>query len=183
MSLAAATRYANALVDVVMSSQGSMEPAAIAGNLRDIEAAVAGSNELRSVLITPAISPTQKKAVMGRICDMLDVHPLVRNFVFIVVRNRRSGLFPQIRDAFERLLDERTGMARAEISSASELNPALRPVLEAQLSRLTGKHVKCSYTIDPALLGGVVARIGSTVYDGSVRGQLETLRRELSTGA
>ncbi|MCZ2147446.1 MAG: ATP synthase F1 subunit delta [Bryobacterales bacterium] len=183
MSLAVATRYANALVDVVMSSRGSMQPAAIAANLRDLEAAVESSSELRNALITPAITPARKKAVMGRICDILDVHPLVRNFVFIIVRNRRADLFPRIRRAFERLLDERTGMVRAEISSASELNPALRPDLEAQLSRLTGKQVKCSYTIDPTLLGGVVARIGSTVYDGSVRGQLETLRRELSTGA
>ena len=71
------------------------------------------------------------------------------------------------------LLDERLGFVRAEVASARDLDDAQRAALEAELSRLAGKKAKLTFTIDPALIGGVVARVGSIVYDGSVRGQLD----------
>ena len=108
---------------------------------------------------------------------------MVRNFVTIVVRKRRANLFGQIRTAFEKVLDERTGVLEAKVASASPLSDASQQALEGQLSRLTGKKVRAIYSVDPELLGGVTARIGSTVYDGSVRGQLESLRRKLTAGA
>jgi F-type H+-transporting ATPase subunit delta len=96
------------------------------------------------------------------------------------VRNRRIGLFDQIRASLERTLDERTGVIQTELASATELTAESRNSIEAQLGRLTGRRVRCRYSVDANLLGGVVARIGSMVYDGSVRGQLDALRRKMT---
>jgi F-type H+-transporting ATPase subunit delta len=183
MSLAVASRYANALADVVLATKGELQPESVLQNLRDLEQIVLESSEFRNVLASPAIAASGKQAVMAKICDRLGVHRLVRNFVFLVVRNRRGQLFPQLRQAFERVIDERMGVVQADVQSAAELNPASQANLEAQLGRVTGRRVRLRYTTDPSLLGGAIARIGSTVYDGSVRGQLESLRRKLTAGA
>ncbi len=182
MSLAVASRYASALADVILDPKNGVDAASALASMRSLENIIAASKELHHVLLSPAVTVTQKHRVMGRLCDGLDVHRLVRNFIFIVVRNRRANLFPLIRQSLERLLDERQGLSRADVSSAAPLSDASRASLEAQLSRLTGKSIRCDYSVDPELLGGVVARIGSTVYDGSVRGQLEGLRRKLVVG-
>jgi F-type H+-transporting ATPase subunit delta len=83
--------------------------------------------------------------------------------------------------SFEIIVDERLGFARAEVSSARELTEPQRTAIGSQLERMTGKRIRMQYAVDPSLIGGVVARIGSTVYDGSVRGQLDTLGRKLAT--
>jgi len=88
---------------------------------------------------------------------------------------------PQIREGFELALDERLGFERADVTSAAALNPVQSSELEVELARLAGKSVRVRYAVDESLLGGVVARIGSTVYDGSLRGQLQHMRRELIT--
>ena len=85
-------------------------------------------------------------------------------------------------EAYEALLDERLGYVRADVSSAHPLSNLQRANLEVELSRLAGKKAKLKFSTDPALLAGVVARVGSTVYDGSVRGQLERLRAKLASG-
>ncbi|MBI3207592.1 MAG: ATP synthase F1 subunit delta [Candidatus Solibacter usitatus] len=182
MSLAVASRYANALVDAVLGSQGQAEPAAVIQQLLAIENAIEQTADFRNILLSPAVTASQKHKLMERLCGMLEVHRLVRNFIFVVVRNRRANLIPQIRSAFERLLDERVGIQRAEVTSAGVLDDAARAALEAQLTRIGGRKVRCQYSVNPELLGGVVARMGSTLYDGSVRGQLETLRRKLVAG-
>lgn len=183
MSLAVASRYANALADVVLATKGALQPESVLQNLRDLEQIVVDSSDFRSVLASPAIPASGKQAVMAKICDKLGVHHLVRNFVFLVVRNRRGHLFPQLRQAFERVIDQRMGVVQADVQSAAELNAASQAGLEAQLGRVTGRRVRLRYSTDPNLLGGAIARIGSTVYDGSVRGQLESLRRKLTAGA
>ena len=103
----------------------------------------------------------------------------VRNFVFVVIDHRRAHDFASIVDGFETLLDERLGFVAAEVRSATPLTEAQRATLEVQVSRLAGKKAKLKFSSDPALIGGVVAHVGSTVYDGSVRGQLEKLRTRL----
>jgi len=92
----------------------------------------------------------------------------------------RIGQLSEIREAFETLLDQRLGFMRAEVTSAQTLDASQRERLEAQLTRISGKSIRPFYAVDAALVGGVIARIGSTVYDGSVRGQLESLRRKLT---
>jgi F-type H+-transporting ATPase subunit delta len=180
MSLAIASHYANALADVVIGSKGAIQPQAVLDQLKELEATIQGSRDLRNVLSSPAVPVPKKISLISRICELLGMERVVRNFVYIVLRHRRSALLPQIRASFETALDERTGLVKAEIASAVNLSAEAQAALEAQLSRMTGKRVRCHYRVDPALLGGVVARIGSTVYDGSVRGQLEALRRKLA---
>jgi F-type H+-transporting ATPase subunit delta len=85
----------------------------------------------------------------------------------------------QIIHSFEIVLDERLGFARAEVSSATGLTEAQQTALRTALERISGKHLRARYAVDGALIGGVVARIGSTVYNGSVRGQLDTLERRM----
>jgi F-type H+-transporting ATPase subunit delta len=104
----------------------------------------------------------------------------VVNFVYVVIDHRRGHDFPSIVDGFEQLLDERLGLVAADVRSAKELTDSQRQAIEAQVSRLAGKKAKLKFSTDPSLIGGVVARVGSTVYDGSVRGQLERLRTKLA---
>ena len=120
-----------------------------------------------------------KKAVVGRIAGILNLSRITRNFLFVLVDHRRVASLPEIIHTFELLVDERLGFARAEVSSPAEMSEEQRAALNAQLDRITGKRIRMRFAIDEALIGGVVARIGSTVYDGSVRGQLETLERRL----
>ncbi|MBL8232997.1 MAG: ATP synthase F1 subunit delta [Bryobacterales bacterium] len=180
MSLAIASHYANALADVVLNSKGAIQPQTVLEQLKALESTIQGSHDLRNVLSSPAVPMSKKGALVNRICEMLGMDRLVRNFVYIVVRNRRSALLALIRTSFESALDERTGLVKAEVSSAAPLSGDAQAALEAQLANMTGKRVRCHYSVDHALIGGVVASIGSKIYDGSVRGQLEALRRKLT---
>ena len=110
--------------------------------------------------------------MVGRIADVLKLSRITRNILFVLVDHRRIALLSPIVAEFEQVIDARLGFARAEVSSPGELNEAQRRALNTQLERLTGKRIRMRFAIDPSLIGGAVARIGSTVYDGSVRGQL-----------
>jgi F-type H+-transporting ATPase subunit delta len=178
---AVATRYANALADVVSSGTSPIRPEAALEELRAFESALKSSVELQNALISPAVPVGRKRAVVGRIGDMLNISRIVRNFLFVLVDHRRIATLTDILHSFELIMDERLGFARAEISSALELTEAQRTALSAQLAQLTGKRIRMRFAVDESLIGGAVARIGSTVYDGSVRGQLHTLERRLST--
>ncbi len=175
---AVATRYANALADVVTA--GGARLAGVPQELRSFEAALQASQELQNALITPAVPASRKKAVVNRVADVLELSKISRNFLFVLVDKRRITSLSAILHSLELILDERMGFARAEVSSARELSEPQRTALSAELERLTGKRIRMHYSVDGALIGGVVARIGSTVYDGSVRGQLQTLERKLT---
>jgi F-type H+-transporting ATPase subunit delta len=174
-----ATRYARALVDVIAAPDSRAEPAQILRQLRTVEQVIAESPSLRTALSSPAVAPSRKRAGMRRLLEPMHLDARVRNFVYVVIDHRRAAEFPSIVDAFERLLDERTGLVAADIRSARELSEAQRAAIEAQVSRLAGRKAKLKFSTDAALIAGVVARVGSTVYDGSVRGQLERLRSKL----
>ena len=132
-------------------------------------------------MFSPAVASSKKRAVIARFAADLGLAPKVRNFIFVVIDHRRIAELSDIREAFEAAVDEQTGFVRADVASAQPLSDAQRGVLESQLSRLTGRRVRMQFATDESLIGGAVARIGSTVYDGSVRGQLATLRRRLTT--
>jgi F-type H+-transporting ATPase subunit delta len=175
-----AARYANALADVVTAPNSGTTAERTIAELRSFEFALRYSPELYSVLITPAVPPARKKAVVGRIADILKLSRITRNFLFVLVDHRRIPALSGIIQNLEEVLDHRLGYARAEVASAVELTEAQQMALNAQLERLTGKRIRMRFTTDPALIGGAVARINSTVYDGSVRGQLAALERRLS---
>jgi F-type H+-transporting ATPase subunit delta len=182
MLSALATRYAKALVDVVTEPGSGVEPARVLTELRSIEDLIGGSPTLRVALLSPAVSPSRKRAVMARLLAPMGVHEKVRNFVWVVIDHRRLAELGMMIQGFETLLDERLGFVRADVASAHELTADQRAALEAQVARLAGKKARLKYTTDPALIAGTVARVGSTVYDGSVRGQLEQLRMRLGRG-
>lgn len=181
MSLAVASRYARALADVVFRAGAELQPSEAVEQLQAIENLVAGSPELKSILLTPAVPAARKRALMARLAERLGVSRLVRNFLFVVIDRRRVDQLPQIRRSLENLLDERLGLVRADVASARPLGAAQREQLRAELVRVSGRQVRCEFTIQESLIGGAVARVGSTVYDGSVRGQLAELRRRMSS--
>jgi len=179
---AVTSRYANAFADVVTSGTSAMRPENALAELRSFEAVLRGSAELENALITPAVPASRKRAVVARIGDLLKLSKVSRNFLFVLVDHRRIGGLSDILQSLEVILDERLGFARAEVSAARELTEPQRNALSAELERLSGKRIRARFGVDPALIGGVVARIGSTVYDGSVRGQLDSLGRKLEGG-
>ena len=181
MPNALSQRYAHALADAVLDPKSSLPGPQAATDLRTFETLVKGSPELRHVLLSPAIPAAKKRAVIGRISDSLPLSRLVRNFLYVLVDRRRTELLGQIAEAFDGVLDERLGFVRANVTSAAPLNETQRRDIEQTLSRVTGKKVRCTFSVDPELIGGVVARIGSTVYDGSVRTQLQTLSERLAS--
>ena len=178
---AVATRYAKALADVTTAAAGGLHPEDALAQLRAFESALSSSRELLNALITPAVPLSRKRAVVGRIAGLLKLSPIARNFMFVLIDHRRIALLGAILDSFELIVEERLGFARAEVSSPSELTETQRGAIAAQLESITGKRIRMRFAVDAALIGGVVARIGSTVYDGSVRGQLQTLGRRLGT--
>ena len=176
---AVAARYANALAEVVTQSASPLRPEEAVQELLAFEAALASSAELRNALITPAVAVGRKRAVVGRIADILKLSRIARNFLFVLVDHRRIASLTEMIHSFELAVDERLGFALAEVASARELTEAQRGALHTQLERLAGKRLRMRYTVDGTLIGGVVARIGSTVYDGSVRGHLASLEHRL----
>jgi F-type H+-transporting ATPase subunit delta len=176
---AVATRYAHALADVVTSPGSTVQPEKVLAELRSFEAVFRSSAELQNALTTPAVPTSRKRAVVARIGSLLNISPVVRNFLYVLVDHRRIYDFADILQSLEVVLDERLGFARAEVVAARELSEPQRAALSAELERISGKRIRARFGVDPALVGGVVARIGSTVYDGSVRGQLDALGRRL----
>jgi F-type H+-transporting ATPase subunit delta len=180
MLSAVASRYARALAEVVLAHGSTNDPAQIVAGLRAAGDLIKGSEILQTALASPAVSPARKHAVMKRLLEPMGLPQAVRNFVYVVIDHRRVHEFPSMVDGFEQVLDERLGLVSGDVRSAKELNESQRQAIEAQASRLAGKKAKLKFSIDPALIGGVVARVGSTVYDGSVRGQLDRLKAKLA---
>jgi F-type H+-transporting ATPase subunit delta len=179
-SPAVASRYASALVDVVLDPKSQTPPEQITAQLRAFEAMLSASDELRNALASPAVPTGRKKVVLGRLADQLGMGRIARNFLFVLNSHRRIDAMAAVVETFEVLLDERMGFSRANITSALELDGRQRAELEVQLTKLTGKRMRLKFATDESLIGGVIARIGSTVYDGSLKGRLEVLARQLS---
>ncbi len=180
MASAVANRYAHALVDIVMAPGSPLKPEDALAQLSAVEGLLQESPELRTALETPAIQTSRKRAVMARPAGENRRFTSDPKFRLCSDRSSPHRQLSDIREAFELQLDERLGFVRAEVSSAAPLTAPMSASLEAELSKLTGKRMRLRFEVDPALLGGVVARIGSTVYDGSVRGELRELGKKLA---
>jgi len=183
MALAISNRYAKALVDIVMDPKSGLSPQDALQQLSAFSGLMLSSPALRGALISPAVPNRDKRTVVDKLAGRLGAHRLVRSFLFVLIDHRRTPLLDEIREAFQAQLDEKLGVVRPKVTSARELAPEQRAQLEAQLRQMTGQEVRCGYTTDPSLLGGVAVRIGSTYYDGSARGQLQSLRRKLASEA
>jgi F-type H+-transporting ATPase subunit delta len=181
MQDAVSTHYAGALADAVFRPDSGLTPAEAAIQLRDAAAAIRESKPLRAVLLSPAISRARKTAVVARLADAMKLHRLLRNFLLVVASHRRVNEMDQILSSFEAAVDDRTGFVPAEIASASELNPAQRERIERALGTKLNKYIRAHYRVDPELLGGVLARVASREYNGTLRGKLDSIRYRLAT--
>lgn len=171
-------RYARAFAAVV--SEQKLDVAAVQGQLNDFAATFENSSDLREVLEDPSIPEQQKLRVLDAIAARLGMSPATRNFLAVITHHQRLRELRQILEAYLALADEATGVAEAEIVTARPLDDSNRHLLEQQVARLAGgQRVRATYREDASLLGGAVVRIGSTVYDGSVRGQLQQLKQRL----
>jgi len=171
--------YARAFADVVMTGGSHLDPARALQDLHNFEALLKDSDQLRRVLENPSIPGDRKRAVIDAITGRLGTTRQVRNFVAVITDHRRLPLFSEILKQLEHELDDRQGFAEAQISSARQLSDSERQMLEAEIARLTGKRVRARYGQDRTLLGGAVVQVGSTIYDGSVKGQLDRIKDQL----
>ena len=118
--------------------------------------------------------------MIAQLARRLPLSRLVQNFLYVIVDRRRVDILSDMAEAFETVLDERAGIVRAKVTSAAPLNDTQRQHVHHELSKVAKRQIRVDYATDPDLIGGIVARIGSTVYDGSVRTQLQTLRQRLT---
>jgi F-type H+-transporting ATPase subunit delta len=171
-------RYARAYAEVVVKHRHGVEKTV--AELEQMAALMAGSRELRNVLANPAVSREQKLKLLDAIIARMDAGKLLRNFLAVLIDHRRIGSLGELVEQFKQELDRRMGIAEAKVQSVRELTAAEKSALEKQLSTLTGKTVRATYSQDASLLGGVTVRVGSTIYDGSVHGRLQRMKQELA---
>jgi F-type H+-transporting ATPase subunit delta len=175
---AVASRYARALVDVVVERR--IDPATAVQQVYDIVATVAENGQLRMVWESPAIPAEQKRALLDAIVAGSGTLRPIRNFMAILIDHGRIPMLAQIARQFETELNSRMGFVEADITSSRQLSADEKQALESQVVQMTGKKVHARYGTNPDLLGGAVVRVGSTIYDGSVRGQLQKLKEQLA---
>jgi F-type H+-transporting ATPase subunit delta len=173
---ALAERYAGALVDVALANK---QADLVKQELADFAGLIRESPELQAFLSNPSIARAAKHSAIDAIVARMGATRTLRNYLFVIVDQRRAGMLIEIEQAFSRLLDARQGITQASVTSATELSAQERAELGAALEKLTGEKVQSKFTTDAALIGGAVVRIGSTIYDGSVRTQLERMRARM----
>lgn len=174
-----ASTYARAFADVVLDKR--MDANRAIGGLREIARLFDESIELRRVWENPAVPADQKRKLLDAIVQRESIERPVRNLVAVLIDHRRVQFLDRIAEQLEKELDARMGFAEAQISSARELADAEQRSLVAQIEKVTGLKIRAHYGLDASLLGGAVIRVGSTIYDGSVKGQLERIKEAISS--
>src|SRR5947199_1191593 len=171
--------YARAFADVVIDKR--LDPTKTLDEVEQIAVLFRESKELREVWETPSIPAEQKRAVLDAIVKRAGISKSVRNFLAVLIDHRRIKFLEPIVKQFEHELNQRLGFVEAEITSARELNEKERHTLETRMEKVTGKKLRAQYSRDESILGGAIVKVGSTIYDGSVAGQLEKIRERLSS--
>lgn len=175
---AIAGRYARAFAEVAAAH--NMDADSTVQELEQLGALFSGSQELHNVFLNPAVPHEQKLKLLDAIMKKMNGSRMLRNFLAVLMDHRRIGQINEIAREFREQLDARMGIADAQVNSARALTSGEKKLLETQLAGLTGKTIRARYAENPELLGGAVVRIGSTIYDGSVRGQLEKIREKIA---
>jgi F-type H+-transporting ATPase subunit delta len=173
-------RYAQAFLEVITAAK--LDTAAIDGQLTDFLATWNGSEELRNFFVNPAVPALQKVGFLDHLNKTLGLRKELRNLLAVLISNDRIGHVVEVAVAYRKLLQEQLGIRQAEIVTARELSSEEREALVAEVGKLAGSKIEASFKLDVAILGGTVVRIGSTVYDGSVRGRLDRLKEALVAG-
>ena len=171
-----AAKYARALLDVAIQES---DPVQIERGLAAFADLVAGNAELRDTLTHPAVPATTKRRVVSELAGRLQLALPLNKLLQMLADRDRLLLLPDLLDVYRERLLEHQQVVRAEVTTAAPLSPERTDVLRQRLAQATGREVRMTTKVDPELIGGVVARIGSTVYDGSVATQLARLREKL----
>jgi F-type H+-transporting ATPase subunit delta len=178
MAAAVVSRYARAFADVVFARR--LEMAAVLRELRALVEILDSNPDLRRVWENPSIPAAQKRSLLDAIVAREKISKEVRNFAAVLIDHHRMVQLPEITRQLETELNQRLGMAEADVVSARELSDEERRALEGRIEGLTGKKVRAHYATDRGILGGAIVKLGSTIYDGSVRGQLERMKEQLA---
>jgi len=177
----AAGRYARALFDVSLAERSDL--ARVKDDLAAFAGVVASHDGLTRVFGNPAIPASRKRAIVSDLIERGAMLPTVNRLLLLVAERDRLVLLPEIVEAYERRLMDHLRIVRAEVVTAVPLPDDRAKALEAGLASATGRQVRLETRVDPAIIGGAVARVGSTVYDGSITRQLERMREALTSAA
>ncbi|WP_348262736.1 ATP synthase F1 subunit delta [Telmatobacter sp. DSM 110680] len=180
MAAAFAARYARAFADVVASAH--LDGAALDRQFNDFLGTWDGSKELRELFINPAVPALQKVSILDKLNAKMGLQRELRNLLAVLINNDRIGEVHEVALAWRAEMQERLGIRQAEIVTARELGNQEREELVAGVGKLAGSRIEPTFKLDESIIGGTVVRIGSTVYDGSVRGRLERLKEALVAG-
>ena len=172
----AANRYARALIDVLYPDQA----AAGYQQLQQFLALLTDQSEARRFHQNPTTVGERRKRLLKEISNALSMDRRVANFVGILVDRERLPILEEIIEAYQKFLDERVGIVRARVISAQTLDLGQQKDLTARLEKATGKQIRMEVAVDAGLIGGMIAQVGSTIYDGSVRQQLVAFKARLS---
>jgi F-type H+-transporting ATPase subunit delta len=173
-------RYAQAFADV--AEELKLDPEKLNRQFGDFLATWQESAELRTFFVNPAIPAVQKVGILDKLNARLGLQKELRNLLAVLIDNNRIGHVTEVAADWRRMVQERAGIRPAEIVTARELAKDERAALAAEVAKLAGAKIDPSFKLDKSILGGAVVRIGSTVYDGSVKGRLERLREQLTAG-
>ena len=172
-----ARRYASALADVALERGEARE---VQEELVAWEKMFQASPMLPEVFRNPTIALDKKRAVLNKLIERAKPRPTTANFLKVLLQNQRLTELGEINQKFTEILDVRAGMVAAIVTTARSVPENAQQQLHAKLLSLTGKKVRIDFTIDPDLIGGLVTRIGSTVYDGSVRNHLQLIKEKMA---
>ena len=173
-----AARYAKALAEIVGGSKLDVQE--VDRELGDFAAAWQESPELRGVFLDPSIAPGKKIAIVDQLASRLTLSKTVRNFLAVLINHERMEGFADVLSEYRQAIRVQTGIAEVEFTTARVLDDQERQAVMKRVGALAGSAVNAKFYQDPALLGGALLRIGSTVYDGSLRGRLEQLKEKLA---
>lgn len=171
------SRYARAFADVVTSAK--LDPVGLDRQLNDFLATWDGSKELREFFVNPAIPSLEKVGILDKLNLKLGLQKELRNLLAVLINHSRIGQIQEVATAYRTEVKERLGIRQVEIVTARALSEAEQGTLAAGVGQLAGARIEASFKLDASILGGTVVRIGSTVYDGSVRGRLTRLKEVL----
>ena len=169
--------YGRAMADVVVDRH--LDANRVSSELESIGTLLNESSELRTVWDSPSVASDQKLGLLDALAKKLGISREVRNFVAVLISNRRIQAFNEIAKGAIDQINQALGIADAEVLSVRELGTEERRRLEDQVAKVTGKRLRVRYSLDQKLMGGVVVKVGSTIYDGSVRGQLQRMKQQL----
>lgn len=176
---AIAAPYARAFADVVFEAHLNAND--VQQQLNDFVAAWRESADLRELFLDPSFPSDQKVAILDKLNARLGMSVQVRNFIAVLIQHDRLNMLDEILAEYRKEMNRRLGISEVQVTTARPLDADERQEIERRVAALTGTQVQATYHEDKSLLGGVVVRVGSTVYDGSVKGRLDRLKEQLAS--